>query len=146
MWSSGLWKVGVDETHLFGQITLAHYFQRLDLDRTGVLRIPLRARAGPPRPVEAHLSHKRGSGLKGIQVEVEREGVERTPGQVSVGEGLRGVDGPFGDIQPCVDLVGYDALRREWLFSAVGGRRRGGRLSLISRGHEHEGQSDCHPN
>ena len=106
------------------QITLADGFERLDLDRTVVLRIPLGARPRPPRPVEAHLSHKRGGRLKGIQVEVERDGVQRTPGQVAVGEGLRGVDGLSGRIQPGVDLVGYDA-QREWLFSAVGGRRRG---------------------
>ena len=33
--------VRLDEMHLSGKITLAHGFERLDLDRTVVLRVPL---------------------------------------------------------------------------------------------------------
>ena len=68
--------------------------------------------AGAEVAVAMGFADPRGSGLKGVQVEMKRKVVERLSCEVVIGESLGGIHLMFVRDVGGVNLIGYDTLRQ----------------------------------
>ena len=122
--------VRLDELQTLREVALSYYLERFHFDGAEMFCVPAGLGTRPARPVQAHLAHEGGGGLKGVQIKVERKSVQGPASEVVISQGFRRINRFVDGIESRLNLISHHARgERLTRMLLVPDSNRGSRLA-----------------